>query len=384
MNQDQHVLIAGAGIGGLALAQGLRQAGIRCSVFERASAPAWGGYILHMNADGGAALRTCLPKQLYNLYVATSRRSPRRDVVVVLDHLATEITTLPHHGPANDTTTPHTSVHRGTLCQILLGGITGNIHFDHEVTGYHHDGDTVIAEFAGGGSARGSILIGADGINSAIRHQLLPDVEILPIANHALLSQAPLTSDLAASLPAAFKDSFIMMRDPAGTHLATGLFQPRQPAADAAADLAPDITVEPVADYVAVSMELAKPELGNHDFFTAPKRFLHSLMREAATGWHPALRQLIAGVAAETIVPRTIRMLSPARPWCPGNVTLLGDAIHAMPPMFGNGANSALVDAAELTTILASGPPTPESIAQYESNMRARTFPLLERAMATQ
>lgn len=383
MNHDQHVLIAGAGIGGLCLAQGLRRAGIRCSVYERSPDLAWGGYILHMTADGGDALRRCLPEDLYRLYVATSRRSPRRDLVVLLDHLGNEVGTVPHFGPPNDPVTPHTSVHRRTLCQILLAGITDIVHFGRTVTGYRHDGDEMVLEFADGGSARGTTVVGADGINSVIRRQLLPEVKVIPLVDHVLLTQAPLTSKLAAALLPEFQDSFIMIRDTLGTHLATGLFQPRSNVVEAAARIAPELILDPVDDYVAVALELTSPELGEIDFFNPPKEFLHSLMRKAVVDWHPRLRDLIHGVSPASIIPRTIRMLSPADAWPTGSVTLLGDAIHAMSPTYGQGANSALYDAAELVDALTADRPPRESVAQYEVNMRARTFPLLERSLAS-
>jgi len=382
-DRDQHVLIVGAGVGGLCLAQGLRRAGISCTVYERSPDLSWDGYLLHMSAEGGSALRRCLPEHLYRLYVATSRRSPRRDLVVVLDHHGTEIATIPHLGPPNDPVDPHTSVHRRTLCQIMLSGIADIVHFGHEATGYRHDGNVVILVFAHGETARGTVLVAADGINSVIRRQLLPQVEVIPLVDHALLSQAPLTHELAAALLPEFADSFVMIRDPQGTHLATGLFQPRRPVSEAGPDIAPESTFDPVDSYVAVNLELADPNLGRQDFFTAPRALLHSLMCEAVADWHPALRLLVENVSPTTIIPRTIRMLSPATTWPVSNVTMLGDAIHAMPPMYGYGANSALQDAAELATMLSDGRPTTESIAQYEHEMRARTFPLLERAMAS-
>src|ERR1700729_1651504 len=57
-----HVLIAGGGLSGLCLAQGLLKDGHTCEVFERdADLSRKRGYYLHMNADGGEALRRCLP-----------------------------------------------------------------------------------------------------------------------------------------------------------------------------------------------------------------------------------------------------------------------------------------------------------------------------------
>lgn len=382
MNSDQHVLIVGAGVGGLCLAQGLRRAGVSCSVYERLPGLAMEGNLLHMTREGGDGLRRCLPDHLYALYVATSRRTPRRDLVVLVDPLGSEVGTVPHFGPVNDPDTPHTSVHRRTLCQILLAGLADVVHFGKEATEYRQDGGDVVLEFADGGSARGTVLVGADGINSTVRRQLLPAVDVIPLVEHALLTQAPLTDGLAAVLLPAFEDSFVMVRDAAGAHLAAGLFQPRRPPVRAAASIAPEVRIDPVDDYVAVNLELNAPELDEADFFTAPRTFLHSLMREAVREWHPALRELVDGVFPPSITPRTIRMLSPAPPWRTGNVTLLGDAVHAMPPKYGHGANSTLHDAADLVAALTADAPLTESLARYEESMRARTFPLLEKSIA--
>src|SRR5688500_9463639 len=101
------VLIAGGGIGGLCLAQGLRRAGIDCSVYESAPGIVQSGYRLHMNAAGGAALRQCLPENLYELYMQTSRVNVRREMFVMLDDQGRELGARPHIGPPNDPVRPH-------------------------------------------------------------------------------------------------------------------------------------------------------------------------------------------------------------------------------------------------------------------------------------
>jgi 2-polyprenyl-6-methoxyphenol hydroxylase-like FAD-dependent oxidoreductase len=81
-----HVLIAGGGLSGLCLAQGLLKDGHTCAVFERdADLSRKRGYYLHMNADGGEALRRCLPGDLFELYAQTSRQTPDRRESIVLD-----------------------------------------------------------------------------------------------------------------------------------------------------------------------------------------------------------------------------------------------------------------------------------------------------------
>src|SRR5215468_5080190 len=61
-----HVVIIGGGIGGLALAQGLKKAGVSVAVYERdrAVASRLQGYRVHINPAGGRALHACLPPHL--------------------------------------------------------------------------------------------------------------------------------------------------------------------------------------------------------------------------------------------------------------------------------------------------------------------------------
>src|SRR5690242_12883449 len=81
-----HVLIVGAGIGGLCLAQGLKKSGIRVSVYERDSSPHFRnqGYRISLKQEGTQALRDCLPENLFQLTVATAIRPATR--MVFLDH----------------------------------------------------------------------------------------------------------------------------------------------------------------------------------------------------------------------------------------------------------------------------------------------------------
>jgi 2-polyprenyl-6-methoxyphenol hydroxylase-like FAD-dependent oxidoreductase len=105
------------------------------------------------------------------------------------------------------------------------------------------------------------------------------------------------------------------------------------------------------------------------------------MMRRAIAGAHPGLVELIDRVDESTIGPSTVRHLEVADAWRPSRVTLLGDAIHAMPPSFGAGANSALRDAASLVRALddaASGRrPLLDAIGAYEEDMREAVFPIM-------
>ncbi|MGC0335065.1 FAD-dependent oxidoreductase [Streptomyces sp. SLBN-8D4] len=379
-----HVLIAGGGIGGICLAQGLRRAGISCTVYESAPGIGRAGYRLHMNGAGGRALQQCLPDNLFELYMQTSRETPRREVMVLLDHQARELGARPHIGPPNDPQRPHTAVNRRTLRQIMGLGLEDIVRYDSTVTGFETDGDKVRVLLDDGTSATGDVLVGADGINSVVRGQLLPDVPVVDTGSRGLYSIAPLTDDLAASLPEALFDGFAVATGPNGAMFAYGTYRPRRPVSEAVAELAPGAPVDPVDPYIMVNLGLppgSPVAAGAPDLWNSSPETLHALMRAAVQGWDPALAELVEHVDASTIFPVSTRHLQPAEPWPAGRVTLLGDAIHAMPPSFGSGGNTALRDAAALARALeraAHGDtPVAEAVAEYENEMRAEVFPIL-------
>ncbi|WP_215449571.1 NAD(P)/FAD-dependent oxidoreductase [Streptomyces sp. ATCC 21386] len=379
-----HVLIAGGGIGGLCLAQGLRRAGISCTVYESAPGIGRAGYRLHMNGAGGRALQQCLPDNLFELYMQTSRETPRREVMVMLDHQARELGARPHIGPPNDPRRPHTAVNRRTLRQIIGLGLEDIVRYDSTVTGFETDGEKVRVLLDDGTSETGDVLVGADGINSVVRGQLLPEVPVVDTGTRGLYSTAPLTDDLAANLPEALFDGFAIAAEPNGAMFAYGVYRPRRPVAEAVAELAPGAAVDPVDPYIMVNLALLPGSpfaTGAPDLWHSSAETLHALMRTAVRGWNPALADLVEHVDASTIFPVSMRHLQAADPWPAGRVTLLGDAIHAMPPSFGSGANTALRDAAALTRALelaAHGDtPVAAAVAEYETEMRAEVFPIL-------
>ena len=338
------VLIAGGGLGGLCLAQGLLKAGHDVEVFERdADLTRKVGYRLHMSADGGEALRACLPDDLFELYLETSRETPPRQLAVVVDDQLNELSSMPHLGPPNPGPRPHTAVHRKTLRQILLGRIGDHVHLGRAATGYTELGDGVRLHLADGSSVDGDVLVGADGIHSPIRAQRLPEVEVIPggIEGLGLYGRSALVPDL----PEVLYDGFVIATNHRGGMMALGAYNPRTPVAEAAARIAPDIAIDPVEPYMMVSGSVASG-------FDETPAGMKAAMRAAAEGWHPALVGVVERIDADTLFAISFGRLDPAPPWEPSRVTLLGDAIHAMLPTLGQGANMALKDAAVLCAAL--------------------------------
>jgi 2-polyprenyl-6-methoxyphenol hydroxylase-like FAD-dependent oxidoreductase len=162
-----HVLIVGASYGGLALAHGLRRAGVSCALYEaqRSYPGDRPGYRVAIDPMGNRALKECLPPDLFAAFLATSARA----------------------------------LEPQSLCQLLLTDLMDGVHFGKEFTHYERQADgTVTAFFTDGGSASGQVLVAADGARSAVRAQYLR--ELTPRRHLNVHRFCPVT-DQAAAFP---------------------------------------------------------------------------------------------------------------------------------------------------------------------------------------
>ena len=388
VNRPLHVLIAGAGLSGLALAQGLRKDGHTVEVFERdRDFTRKTGYMLHMNAFGGNALQRCLPDDLYDLYLATSRRTPaRRESIVLTDQLH-ELSSQPHLGPPNDGDRPHTGVHRRTLRQIMLSRLDDALQPGKAVVSYEELADKVRVQLSDGTTAEGDLLVGADGIRSVVRRQRLPEIAIIDSGVHGIgvYGRTVLTPEILAAIPDVLLQGVIIAADRSGSRVLIGAFQPRTPVADAPAGIAPDVTLEPVEDYLMVSCSVAHgtvvPPAAQWDADTPLA--MRTAMLEAIEGWDPALRTVVGNIELDSIFAIPFGFLEPDTQWAPSRVTIIGDAAHAMLPTLGMGANLALNDASMLVDRLsgADDDGVVAAVGGYEQDMRTLVYPFMHMTM---
>jgi 2-polyprenyl-6-methoxyphenol hydroxylase-like FAD-dependent oxidoreductase len=363
------VAVIGAGIGGLALAQGLMRAGIGVTVYERDhSLDARGqGYRIHLHA--AAALEACLPPDLYELCAATAGK-PSTQVTVMTGGL--RILRRTEVNPAGVST----SVNRQTLREILAARLADVIKFGQTCTGFSQDAHGVRVRFADGALADADVLVAADGAGSAVRRQYLPQLAVVGTGSLCVYGRTPLTSQTRPLVPGPIWNGFTaIVGGRAG--MATGVLDFREAPDEAARRLAPDVRLSAVPPYLmwALTARAGAFPAGADRLGAAG---LHAVARHAVRRWHPDIRRLVELASAEetTLVP--IWSAVPVGPWPSTRVTLLGDAVHAMSPSRGSGANTALRDAALLAAELAAAARGEKdavtAISDYEREMIAYGF----------
>src|SRR5438876_615673 len=172
---EERILVAGGGIGGLSTALALAEQGFQVTVLERAS----------RYQEIGAGIQ--LGPNAFHAFDRLKLGDAIRSIAVFIDHLrlmdartAEEITHI-------DLTTyfrtrfgnPYAVVHRGELHTILLRACHDHaaitLRADCDVIGYDQTGGSVTALMKSGERVPGSALIGADGLRSKIRQQMVGD-----------------------------------------------------------------------------------------------------------------------------------------------------------------------------------------------------------------
>lgn len=392
-----HVVIVGGGIGGLCLAQGLRRAGVSVAVYER-DRTATGreqGYRVHIDPNGSRALHACLPSALWDSFVATAGdpgtagfgffTERLRPLVVVEDEI--------FRGGRTDPAEGHHAVSRITLRQILLAGLEDVVHFDKEFIRYEPlAGGGLCARFADGGTAAGDVLVGADGGNSRVRGQYLPEAQRIEAGATGIGGKLDLTELTRSWLPARLTGGMNVVLGPRD-FLFTAVFNRRRSAAEVLALLGDEVRSAGL-DPDSLFAHLEQRDYVLWAFIThrdacpagATGTALQQLVAGRIAGWHPDLRRLIADTEPGTVNAFPFRTSVRPRPWPTTNVTLLGDAIHSMTPAGGVGANTALRDAMVLGRALAAVHRGEQellpAIHAYEAEMLGYGFAAVDRSLA--
>jgi len=352
-----HVIIIGAGVGGLTTALMLHRRGIRCTVFEQASEV----------REVGVGINT-LPHAIAEL--------AELDLLDALDAVAIRTRDLHYMNRFGQTVwqeargtyaglkMPQFSIHRGRLQKVLHDAVVarmgeGAVQTGRRLLGFIEDEGGITAHFVDsrfgetGETIRGDVLVGADGIHSAVRARFFPVQG--PVRWNGILMWRG-----AVDWP--------MYLDGESMIVAGGM-QAKLVLYPIAKGTKPD---RRLTNWV-VNVRIGDPE-------KPPQKETWSRQGRLEDVLPFARRFVVPGVDVEALVKATpvfweypMCDRDPLPRWSHGRATLLGDAAHPMYPVGSNGASQAILDARCLADWLVKAEHPMQALAAYEADRLPKT-----------
>jgi 2-polyprenyl-6-methoxyphenol hydroxylase-like FAD-dependent oxidoreductase len=339
-----HVIIVGAGIGGLTAALSLQRHGFRIAVYEQAS---------ELGEVGAGLLVT--PNAMHALdFLGVG------DAIAATSNVSTELhirhyrtgEVLRRRPPGDDYKSKygagHFQVHRADLHRALSAAVLANdptcIHLGRAFTDLVQHPGGVVAHFADGTVAKGDVLIGCDGGRSMVRDKVHGS-EVVRYTGQACfraLIPTALLPDKLRTLPRCM-------------HLGPGRvlihFALRKSA---------------VMNVVAFARQPRWEDEG----WTIPAEV--SELRELYSDFHPDVLQMIESIEPKALFKWGLRDREPLQRWTLGRVSMLGDAAHPMSPFLGQGAVVAIEDGTVLGRCFAKAHTPEEALLLYEAARKQR------------
>ncbi|MFI6240517.1 FAD-dependent oxidoreductase [Micromonospora sp. NPDC050795] len=373
---DFSVAIAGAGLSGLCLAQYLMRAGIDVHVYERDPGPfvRRQGYRIILDRYGLEALRESLPRSLYNLALTTGDEPG--------GHLRFTDSRLRDAFTITFKDEPHATRQVDRL--TLQSGLNGRIHYGKDAIAVD-SGDPTRPRllFSDGGAAAASVVVGADGVGSALRAQIMPDANPANSPMAGIYGRSPLWRNGESIIPEALHSSGVLaIADRPGRAFFFTSMRFGESPSEAFARLAPGSYAPTGGDYVMWGLLLRQEEVPmgiRGDLLT-----LWRLASGMSMDFHPVIRRLVGTAELDATVLNLFAAGQRPRRWAVPRATMMGDAVHVMPPFGAHGGNTALRDAAllghKLVEARAGGAPVEEAIASYQDEMVRYAFRAVDTA----
>lgn len=321
------VLVIGGGIVGLTTGLALRGAGLEPMVFEQAPEIRAAGTSLGLWSNALAVFD--------QVGVGSGVAAIGKPAEMYFHDPAGDLLATPEFGPDDHR---YLLVHRARLSDLLAEALgSSRIRTGARFTGYHQTPEGVTARFADGAIERGDVLVGADGIHSAVRAQLVPGAAAQEHAGHHAWRALVPTGGGAVD-----RDVMVV-----GRNRCRGGYA-RTPGGGA---------------FWLISQFDSPPP--------SPDGRAEALARAAhlgEDGWNRALLDLIEATPPDQVLHSQIMVVPPLPRWVSARVALAGDAAHAMSPHITAGASLGVEDALMLARCLASHHDVGTALAAYEGD----------------
>ena len=303
--------IIGAGIGGLTTAISLEQKGIKARVFEQTEQikPVGAGIILANNAMQvyeKLGLRRVIEENgnsISSINITKSNLKPLSKVDLTYFEQK-------YH-------TKNIAIHRGTLQQLLIDKLKStDINLGHKLSSIDKVTNGYCLKFENGKQIQSSTVLAADGLNSIVRQNILPNNAIRKA------NQICWRGITQCELPLKFKNE---LNEAWGKTERFGFVR---------------IAENKVYWYALKSFKKSKNEFASND------------LAQYFGDYHTVIKDIINSTEKTRIHTAEISDLKPTNNWFKENVCLIGDAAHATTPNMGQGACQAIEDAYVLSECL--------------------------------
>lgn len=321
--QGTRIAIIGAGIGGLTLAAELRRRGLAPQVYEQTSELREVGAAVALSANATRFLRDRI-----GIGAGLAESSADVDGLVFRDGrsggvLGRVLSRQEYHERAG---APYYGVHRADLQQLLKGAVGEDaIHLGKKCVQVDDLDDAAILRFADGDSVETDLVIGADGIRSVLRREMLGYDDAQFSGAHGW--RGIVSPEDIPALPDPGSIQFWM--GPGGHLLHYPIGGGGQ------------------------NFLLVRRQNGPWDETSWVVPAVENEHIRAFEGWHPVVQEMISSAPVKDRWALFTR--PPLQRWSEGRITLLGDAAHGMVPHHGQGANQSIEDAIVLADLLIEG-----------------------------
>jgi len=360
---NKHIAIVGGGPGGLTLARLLQLKGSNVKVYERdlnAAARVQGSPLDMHEESGWAALRKA---NLLEEFKRNVRQGADKKIIVneYAEIIFSDHTTNPGEDLSNGPFRPE--IDRGALRKIFLDSLLpGTVVWNSHFISMEKQDEGWLLHFKNGASAYADVVIAADGANSKIRSYVTgikafySGVTMVEInIDDAEKTTPHIYGLLNGGKIMAFGNGKCLLGGQKG--------------------------IGGLGFYASFKPDENWTSNSGLDF--SDKTQLLAWFKKEYSEWDSIWYELFKN-ASTPVIPRPIYCMPLDQTWeAQSNLTLLGDAAHVMPPFAGEGANTAMFDALELSECLTSDQygTLQEAIASYEENMRQRASAAAKRSL---